>query len=494
MNLYSLFLKNYKKNRKIVFGQDVLTYHDFREMVDQISNNVCFLKKKKIAVISKNQKILSVLLFVTAKLDLTLITISENLTSIQINKQLKQIKPDLIICEYGGLLKKIGNYKNKILEKDLFKLSKTKIKKIKKVKKSNLEKDYIITFSSGTTSSPKAVVFTQKIKLMRFLHMKNLYQINKKDTILSVSPIDHSLGQRLLFLALLNGLNFIFTEKYNFAEIKKLVKKYKVSFTILPSNYLSLMKKKLIKKSIFIKKIVSGASSLNSKDKIDLIKSGSKFFEMYGASEVGTVTSFNINKNNKKLNSVGKILKNISIKIVDEYNNFLPYGQTGEIVCKTPLKFKGYYKNNLLTKKSFIKGYFKTGDLGKIDKDSYLYFLSRKKDMIISSGKNIYPIDIEKELLKIQFIKDAAVIGIKDKFFGEVVFSVCVLKNKFKNIESKLRFILSKNLSTHQLPLGYSFVSDLPKNKLGKIQKNILRKKYNNLKLDLSRNLRKILN
>ena len=114
--------------------------------------------------------------------------------------------------------------------------------------------------------------------------------------------------------------------------------------------------------------------------------------------------------------------------------------------------------------------------------------------MIISSGKNIYPIDIEKELLKIQFIKDAAVIGIKDKFFGEVVFSVCVLKNKFKNIESKLRFILSKNLSTHQLPLGYSFVSDLPKNKLGKIQKNILRKKYNNLKLDLSRNLRKILN
>ena len=75
---------------------------------------------------------------------------------------------------------------------------------------------------------------------------------------------------------------------------------------------------------------------------------------MYGASEVGTVTSFNINKNNKKLNSVGKILKNISIKIVDENNNFLPCGQAGEIVCKTPLKFKGYYKNNLLTKKSFF--------------------------------------------------------------------------------------------------------------------------------------------
>ncbi len=493
MNLYSLFLKNYKKHKKIVFGQEVLNYSEFKENVDQISNKQFFLNKNRIALISKNQKTLSILLMVAAKLDLTLVTISENLTSTQIIKQLNKTKPDLIIFESKELLKKVSTYKNKILEKDLFK-NNSNIKKSKTVKKNNSKKDYIITFSSGTTSTPKAVVFTQKIKLMRYLHMKNLYQIRKKDSILSVSPIDHSLGQRMLFLALLSGLNFIFIEKYNFEEIKKLVKKYKISFTILPSNYLSLLKTKIIKKSISIKKIVSGASSLNLKDKIDLIKSGNKFFEMYGASEVGTVTSFHINKNKKKLNSVGKILNNISLKIIDENNKFLPNGKIGEIVCKTPLKFKGYYKDNLLTKKSFIKGYFKTGDLGKIDKDRYLYFLSRKQDMIISSGKNIYPVDIERELLKIKFIKDVAVIGLEDKFFGEVVFAVCVLKRKIKNSENKIRHILSKNLSTHQLPLGYSFLSNLPKNKLGKTQKNILRKKYNNLKLDLSVNLRKILN
>ena len=213
---------------------------------------------------------------------------------------------------------------------------------------------------------------------------------------------------------------------------------------------------------------------------------------MYGTSEIGTVTSFNLNKN--KLDSVGKVLKNMSIKIVNQNGVSLKRGEVGEILCKTPLKFKYYYKNNNLTNRAFLKDYFRTGDLGKLDKNNYLYFLSRKQDLIISSGKNIFPVDIEKELLKISFIKEAAVIGIKDKFFGEIVFAVCVLNTRISKVEEKIKNILSKKLSTHQLPVGYSFIRQLPKNRLGKIQKKILREKYNALKLDFTKNLRKLLN
>ena len=105
-----------------------------------------------------------------------------------------------------------------------------------------------------------------------------------------------------------------------------------------------------------------------------------------------------------------------------------------------------------------------------------LYFISRKQDVIISSGKNIYPIDIEKEILNLSYIKETAVIGLKDKFFGEIVFAVCVTSSKNKNIEAKIKEDLQKSISRFQMPLGFSFIEKLPKNNLGKVQKYILRK------------------
>lgn len=488
MNLYSLFLKNFDKKKFIVFGEEVLTYENFKDEVEKLSYKLNHYKNKKIAIISKNQKIIGNLLLVTAKLGSTLITINENASNFQINAQLKLTKPDLIICSDKKKIKKLKFSKQKITIDQIQNLKNV----INKVQKKNTDKDYIITFSSGTTSDPKAVVFSQNIKFKRFMHIKELYEITAKDNILSVSPLDHSLGQRLFFLSILNGISFIYKEKYNFNEIKKTVKKFNITFAILPSNYLFLLKNKIKNKKIFIKKIVSGASALSVNDKKDLIKTGVKFYEMYGASEIGTVTSFKLKKN--KLISVGKVLKNMSIKIVDEKNNFLKRGDIGEILCKSPLRFKYYYNNKNLTDRAFFKNYFRTGDLGKLDKDDYLYFISRKQDLIISSGKNIFPSDIEKELLKINYIKEAAVIGLKDKFFGEVVFAVCVPTSKINNIEEKIRKILSEKLSTYQLPLAYDFIKELPKNRLGKIEKKFLREKYNNLKLDLTKNLRKLLN
>ena len=130
-------------------------------------------------------------------------------------------------------------------------------------------KDFIITFSSGTTSSPKPILYTQKIKYERYLHIKNIYKINKNDNILLTSPVDHSLGQRIVFLATLTGCNLVYLQKYNKKNFKKFIRDERISFSILSSNYINLMKKDLISKRIKIKKIVSAASTLSSKDKLD---------------------------------------------------------------------------------------------------------------------------------------------------------------------------------------------------------------------------------
>ena len=299
----------------------------------------------------------------------------------------------------------------------------------------------------------------------------------------------------MFFLSIFNGSNFVYFNKYNSDSLKSIIKKNKITFTILPSNYLSLISKHLNKGNLRINKIVTAASALTVYDKKKIIKTGSNLYEMYGASEIGTVTSINFKKNLSKIKSVGKVIKENEIKILGKNNNILPIGEVGEIICDAPLKFKYYYKKLSLTKKSFHKIYFKTGDLGYLDKNNFLYFVSRKQDVIISGGKNIYPIDIEKELNKIKFIKEAAVIGIKDKYFGEITFAVCVKeKNIKKNCQREIRKILLKKLNSYQIPLGYDFVKSLPKNSLGKVLKNKLRKKYNGKKMDLTKNLRKILN
>ena len=134
---------------------------------------------------------------VASKLGSTLITINENSSSNQINSQLKLTRPELIICDDEKKLKNLKYGKKKIQKKEINKFKKNL--NLKNKKKINLNYNYIITFSSGTTSDPKAVVFSQQIKYLRFKHIKKLYRLNKKDNIFSVSPLDHSLGQRLFF-------------------------------------------------------------------------------------------------------------------------------------------------------------------------------------------------------------------------------------------------------------------------------------------------------
>jgi len=493
MNLYSLFLKNFNEKKKLIFNNEIINYSDFKKEIENFSKILIIKKINKFAILSDNPKLVSVALFASAKEGKTIITLNKSLLKRQIDIQLETTKPDIIISDNYSYLKKFKSF-NFFVYKNNDNFHSKKKTKNKTYNKSILEKDFIITLSSGTTSIPKPIVYDQKTKYLRFKQMKKIFKINKGDDIFSVSPIDHSLGQRLLFLALLNGSSFIYMSKYDLKNIIKLGKKFNFKFACLPSNYLKLLKKNLINKSIKIKKIVSAASSLANKDKKILLKKKINLYEMYGAAEIGTVTSINFNNNKSLVGSVGKILKNIDIKIIDENNKFLKLNSVGEIVCKTPLRFKYYYNNKNLTKNSFIGEYFKTGDIGRIDQKKNLYFISRKQDVIISSGKNIYPIDIEKEILNLSYIKETAVIGLKDKFFGEIVFAVCVTSSKNKNIEAKIKEDLQKSISRFQMPLGFSFIEKLPKNNLGKVQKYILREKYNKKNFDFTKNLRKILN
>ena len=202
MNLYSLFLKSFNKNKKIVFNNEEVSYTLFKENINAFASHLDDKKIKKVAILSSNPKLLAVALFACAKEGKIIITLNKNLLFKQINLQLKLTKPDLIIVDKINTIKKIKYYKKLINQNDILKTKKKTIIKNKKTK-NFLKNDFIVTLSSGTTSEPKPIIYDQKTKYFRFLQMRSIYKIKSGDDIFSVSPLDHSLGQRLLFLALL---------------------------------------------------------------------------------------------------------------------------------------------------------------------------------------------------------------------------------------------------------------------------------------------------
>ena len=498
MNLYSIFLKNLQIEKKIITENREYSYGQIFNFIENTSNIIEKYKQNtRIFLVSNNFFSYLILFYVCSKLGKTLIPVNSTLSKNQILSICEFVKPNIVVFsnEYSFFKRHIKSDKL-ILDNNFYQETDKKLTNIIneiKLSKKYINNDYIVTFSSGTTSLPKPILYTQKIKYNRYLHIKNLYKIKQEDNILLTSPVDHSLGQRILFLSTLTGCNLIYLKKYNKKLFKKFIRNEKISFSILSSNYVNLMKNELLKKKIKIKKIVSAASALSFKDKLDFKKKKINLYEMYGAAEIGTITNLSID-NVKKANSVGRILQNCKVKIFDKNSKILKHNQIGEIACKTNLILKEYYKSKNLTKKSFVQNYFLTGDFGYKDSDNFLYFVSRKKDVIISSGENIYPFDIEKEVLRYNNISECCAIGIPDKYFGEAVFLVCVTKKKDKEIENKLRNFLRTRLANFQQPLGYDFVTELPKNRMGKIVKREVKKIYLKKKLDLSKQIRKFLN
>ena len=335
-------------------------------------------------------------------------------------------------------------------------------------------KNFIITMTSGSTAKPKPIVFSQETKIIRFRLFKNLYKINGNDNVIVTCPIDHSLGMRILLLPILSGGTCVVMNKFTVPSYCNLIKEHNVTFSVLVAHQIyELIKNKYYFKSFYLKKgLVSASAKLFAYEKNKILKKGINFYEMYGTTEIGTVTNINILKNKKKIKSVGKSYhKKIHIKILSDDNKFLPHYKPGEIICKTPAEFKYYLNLEKLNKNSHFRGYFKTGDIGYLDTNKYLYFLSRKKNIIRRSGITIYPEDIEKLILKDRKIKEVAVIGMETRATTLVYLFV---KKAKKIDEQYVKNVCLKRLSAFQIPNKIIILKEIPRTNLGKINKTKL--------------------
>lgn len=493
MGIYTAIVKagaQSPQKTAVVFNERKLAYAELLELVDRAVAALQVLAPgcRRIAVNAHNSPELLAMALAISKLGLTMVPLNPALRKAQLQKQIQATCCDVLVSYKASVelwREALPNIKVLAVEECF---ADQAVKPEYSESEPDINAAYLITLSSGSTGDPKPIVLSQQSKLLRSRQAQQCYRIQAEDVILCASPFYHSLGQRLCFLPLLHGATLVLLEHFSVDAWLKAVETHKVSFTIAVSSHLQALQAALIDAGPGLRSLrclVSSSALLTAELKEKLFaKLGCEFHEMYGATEVATATNLSPEDARFRPGSVGRILPEVDLHILDDAGKQVASNTVGEIACKSSLVFNGYDAKPRETRAAFKGEYFLTGDLGYLDKDGFLYFVSRKKDLIITGGVNVVPKDIEAELLKLPQIVDCCVIGVEDDYFGEAICAVCVTSERQVNTEAlqkQLRLDLNKVLAGFQQPRYYEFLPAIPLTGSGKPDKQALRERFGKL-------------
>ncbi|MBU1871704.1 MAG: long-chain fatty acid--CoA ligase [Candidatus Omnitrophica bacterium] len=347
----------------------------------------------------------------------------------------------------------------------------------------NKESVASILYTSGTTGQPKGAMLTHNNFLSNSVACITAIKARKSDNFICLLPMFHSFAWTVcVLMPLYIGASITIVDSLRpFRKIIRNVIKKKVSvFVGIPSIFHILAQMhipavftaRILKMIDPLRVCISGAAALPSEV---LERFEAKFkvplLEGYGLTEASPVVSLNPMRGARKPGSVGLVIKGVEVKIVAQDAISLPAGEIGELLVRGENVMQGYFKNAQATRETLKEGWLYTGDLSKMDQDGYIYIVDRKKEMINVRGLNVYPAEIEKLLLKHPKIKEAAVIGTKDRFKGEVPKAFIVIKEGEVLSRQEIIAYLRSSLAMFKIPKFIEFREGLPKTATGKVAK-----------------------
>jgi malonyl-CoA/methylmalonyl-CoA synthetase len=336
-----------------------------------------------------------------------------------------------------------------------------------------------ILYTSGTTGRSKGAMLTHGNLLSNAATLRDHWQFTSADRLIHALPIFHTHG---LFVAsnvtLLSGASMDFLPKFDAEQVLKLMRTATVLMGV-PTFYVRLVQQAGLTREAAagMRLFVSGSAPLLAEThRAFAQKTGKAILERYGMTETNMNTS-NPYDGDRIAGTVGFPLPGVSLRVTDpETGKPVPDGETGMIEVKGPNVFKGYWRMPEKTQAEFrADGFFITGDLGKVDERGYVHIVGRGKDLVISGGYNIYPKEVESEIDQLAGVVESAVIGVPHPDFGEGVTAVVVKASNSALDEQSILDGLKDRLARYKQPKRVIFVEDLPRNTMGKVQKNVLR-------------------
>ena len=343
-----------------------------------------------------------------------------------------------------------------------------------------------ILYTSGTTGRAKGAMLSHDNLLSNALTLKDEWRFTGDDVLLHALPIFHTHG---LFVAsnivLLAGAAMVFRAKFDPREALELMAAGTVTSLMgVPTFYTRLLDQQGLTREATAKMrlFVSGSAPLLAEThRAFFERTGHAILERYGMTETGMNTS-NPYDGERIAGTVGFPLPGIVLRVTDpETGRVLPTDDIGMIEVKGPNVFKGYWRMPEKTAAEFRDGFFITGDLGKIDARGYVHIVGRGKDLVITGGFNVYPKEVEGEIDAIPGVAESAVIGVPHPDFGEGVTAVVVKVAGASLTEADIHAALESRLAKFKQPKRVFFVPELPRNTMGKVQKNVLRETYKDI-------------
>ena len=339
----------------------------------------------------------------------------------------------------------------------------------------------VILYTSGTTGQPKGAMISHGNLASNAVALHKAWGWTRGDVMLHALPIFHIHGLFVAtHLAVLNASPIIFLPQFDPEEITRLLPVATVYMGV-PTNYTRLLASAGLTSDACsnMRLFTSGSAPLLTQTFNEFKRrTDHAIVERYGMTETGMNTTNPVN-GLRKPGTVGPPLPGVSCKIIDHEGNEAPIDETGNLLVKGQNVFRGYWQLPEKTADEFtIDGYFKTGDLASKDEDGYISIVGRDKDMIITGGLNVYPREIETIIDKMPGIDESAVIGLPHSDFGEAVTAV-VVKSAGSNISEQTVIQHLKNtLANFKVAKRVIFIDTLPRNTMGKVQKNVLRKQF----------------
>lgn len=340
----------------------------------------------------------------------------------------------------------------------------------------------LLQYTGGTTGKAKGAILTHRNLVVNALQCSTWMYRGKKgqEKVLGVLPFFHVYGMTVVMnYGVYLAATLILVPRFEPENILKLIEKEKPTlFPGAPTMYIGLVNHPDIEKYDLssIEACLSGSSALpvDVQEKFEKL-TGGRLVEGYGLTEASPVTHANPIWGKRKTGSIGLPWPDTDCRIVDpETGKVCSFGEVGELQVRGPQVMQGYWNLPEETEKALKDGWLLTGDMASMDEEGYVSIMDRKKDMIIASGFNIYPREVEEVLFEHPAIQEAAVIGVPDTYRGETVKAFIVLKSGKTVTEEELEAYCREKLAAYKVPRLFEFRDELPKTMVGKVLRRVL--------------------
>ncbi len=336
----------------------------------------------------------------------------------------------------------------------------------------------VILYTSGTTGRPKGAELTHRNLGLNTLAVISALSISADDVFLGTLPLYHSFGQTCtLNAAVAVGARLALLSRFDAPAAVELIERERVTVLMgVPTMLVGIAAASASRAPFASLRVCMSGGAPLPREQLEAFErtTGARILDSYGLSETSPATTLNRPERNR-VGSVGRPIEGVEVRILGEDGEQLARGQTGEIAIRGHNVMKGYWRREQATAEAIdAEGWFKTGDLGRVDEDGYLYVVGRLKDMIIRGGLNVYPREVEEVLHRHPSVLETAVVGYPDERLGEEVGAAVVLAPGAAAEPSELRDWIKERIAPYKYPRLIWFVAELPKGPTGKILKRAI--------------------